>query len=423
MKRLYRISGGNFLTGIIDVDGSKNAALPIICASILMKDEVILHNIPDIKDIRDLLDILDFLNVRYSFKNKTLKADSSKIINKKIPSYLTDKFRASYYLLGTLINLFDCVEVGKMGGCKIGERPIDQHILGFKNLGFTFVETNDSYVLKRDNNKYNDVSFQINSLGASINVLLASLFLKREVSFYNISVEPEFIDLVEFLKTAGFIIDYDVDKKTLVVEPSVPKKKVSYQIMYDRLEAGSYAILGALIGKKLIIRNFSKYCLSFLLDTFDKMNVEYSFDGNNFLISASHDIKPIDLIVNPFPSFATDLQQIISILMLKADGISSIDDQLFPTRYLQLKTIGKNKINYAINEKIIIFGNKYFYPGFYVGTDLRGSMALLIYCLVAPGVSYFDPKNHLDRGYANWFEKLLNVGANISKEDIYEKDV
>lgn len=417
MRKIYKIEGNNVLTGTIHVSGSKNAALPIICAAILVKGEVILHNVPDISDIRDLLAILKYLNVYVEYNKEKLVINSSSIKNKKIPTRLTNKFRASYYLLGTLINLFDEVEVGKTGGCQIGKRPIDQHILGFESLGYAFVENKHSYILKKGDNFNNEVSFKINSLGASINVVLSSLCKKEEVHFYNISVEPEFIDFIEFLKTCGFVIDFEINNKSLVIEPSSIRNQVSYHIMYDRMEAGSYAVLGALVGKNLLIKNFDSYYLHFLLETFDKMNIKYSLENNNLLISAAKNINPVDIEIDAFPNFTTDLQQIISILMLKANGISSIKDNLFPDRFSQLEEIGHQKANYQITDRIIIVGENEFYPGYYVGKDLRGSMALLIYCLVANGISYLDPKNHLDRGYCSFYEKLRSVGTLIEMEE------
>ena len=417
MRKIYKIEGNNVLTGTIHVSGSKNAALPIICAAILVKGEVILHNVPDISDIRDLLSILKYLNIYVEYNKGKLVINSSNIKNKKIPTKLTNKFRASYYLLGTLINLFDEVEIGKTGGCQIGKRPIDQHVLGFSSLGYNFVDNNCSYILKKGDNSNNEVSFKINSLGASINVVLSSLYRKEEIHFYNVSVEPEFIDFVEFLKVCGFVIDFDINNKSLIIEPSSIKSQVSYHIMYDRMEAGSYAILGALVGKDLRIKNFDSYYLHFLLETFDKMDIKYSLENGNLLISAAKNIKAIDIEIDAFPNFTTDLQQILSILMIKANGISSIKDNLFPDRFSQLEEIGHKKVNYHITDRIIIIGEKEFYPGYYIGKDLRGSMALLIYCLTANGTSYLDPKHHLERGYCSFYEKLVSVGACIEMEE------
>lgn len=417
MKTIYKIEGGNVLTGTIPISGSKNAALPIICGAVVLKRKVILHNIPDISDVRDLLKILEYLNVFIEFKNGTLIIDASKIINKKVPYSFTSKFRASYYLLGSLINIFDSVEIGKAGGCKIGVRPIDQHILGFEKLGYLFLETEKSYLLSKKKVHGSHICFQKNSLGASINVVLSSLLIGEEVYFSNISTEPEFIDFIEFLKVCGFSIYFDIENKTLILEPSLLKKNISYQVMFDRIEAGTYAILGAILGHELLIKNFDRYYLSFLLKTFQEMGVKYSLVGNDLLISKTDKIKYTDIEVDTFPSFATDLQQIISILMLKAEGLSSIKDNLFPSRFNQLEEIGHQKINYQITDRILIVGENQFHSGYYTGNDLRGSMALLIYCLGANGVSYLSAP-FLERGYDNFYEKLRAVGACIVKESI-----
>ncbi len=417
MKTIYKIEGGNALTGTISVNGSKNSSLPIICGAVVLKRKVILHNIPNISDVNDLLKILEYLNVFIEFKNGTLIIDASNIINKKIPSSFTKKFRASYYLLGSLINIFDSVEIGKAGGCKIGTRPIDQHILGFEKLGYLFLETEESYILSKKRVHGSHICFQKNSLGASINVLLSSLLVGEDVYLSNVSIEPEFIDFVEFLKVCGFGIDFDIENKYLVIEPSLLRKNISYQVMFDRIEAGSYAILGAVLGNNLIIKNFDRFYLSFLLETFQKMEIKYSLVGNDLLISSSNRIKACDIEIDVFPSFATDLQQIMSILMLKAEGLSSIKDNLFPNRFNQLEEIGFPKINYQVTDRILIVGGKEFCSGYYTGTDLRGSMALLIYCLGAKGVSYLDVP-FLERGYDDFYEKLKSVGANIVREII-----
>ena len=418
--KYYKINGGYYLSGDVYVSGSKNSALPVICASLIFKKKVCLYNIPNIKDVTVLLDILRNNGVYISFDNDCLIIDSSSIKSNIIKDCLCSKLRASYYLLGSLVNLFDCVEIAKQGGCNFGDRPIDIHKSVFEQLGYEFIEYEYGYKVAKINQTKRVIKFNKVSMGATINGILASLKENVMIRLKNVSFEPEIDDLIEFLNEVGYRIKR-VGKDIVVYSTRNIVEDISYKIMFDRIEAGSYAILSSLVGSNVTIHNFVASHNVSLLNVLDKMNVKYKCTDNSISIYKSNDIKSINIDVDVYPKFPTDLIQMLSILMINTDDISYFKDNIYHNRYSQLLELIDHGVVIDVSDNnVAVYGNKTFNNGVFYGKDLRGTMALIMYALNSGGESRVYGIEYLERGYCNVFDKLLSLGACI--EECYDEE-
>lgn len=419
MKR-YKINGGYYLSGDVFISGSKNASLPIICASVMLRREVELNNVPDISDVDVLIGMLRDYNVNVIRENDKLIIDSSNIQNVDECNINAKSFRASYYLLGSLINVFDEVSLYKQGGCKLGDRPIDLHSFAFSRLGLKLCEYNDKYKLVRCCKSRKIIRFKKISMGATINAIMAALSTEKKVIIKNVSLEPEVLDLVNFLNVCGYVIELH---KTYVVvhKERKIKESIKYEIMYDRIEAGSYAILSALVGNGVYIHNFNGEHLTALLSEFDKLGVFYHFSDEVLYVGKSKCIHPIRITADVYPKFPTDLIQMMTILSLVSGDISVFKDCIYPKRYAHLLELSKYGVDIDfVDDEVFVYGNSHFSPGVFVGNDLRGTMALLMYALNCDGESYVYGIEYLERGYSGVVNKLINIGACIEVENVEE---
>lgn len=417
MKR-YIIDGGNLLNGTIKIDGSKNATLALITSSLLCKSTVTLTNVPNISDVIDMLNILKELNVNYTYVNNTLKIDSSNIINKPLLGNEIRRIRASYYFMGTLISLFKEVQIVAPGGCKIGNRPIDYHLNGFKKLGIKIKENNDIFQLSYDILNNTTITLPSPSVGATINLILASVLSDNVVIIDNISCEPEVIQVIDFLVKSGGKIK-NIDERTIVIIGVRKLKPISFEVMNDRIEAGTYCILGALLGNNLTINGVDKNNLLSLLSLFNQINVSYKLLNNNITFYKSKLLNSIEVTTAPYPLFPTDLQQPLCVLASFLKGESIIYEDIYYDRKGHINEL--NKMGGEIlsfNNKIIIKGNKVLMGNNVVASDLRGGAALVIAALCAKGKSVISNIHYIERGYPDIINKLNKVGARIKEIDL-----
>lgn len=417
MKR-YIIEGNNLLSGTIKIDGSKNAALALIPASLLCKAKVILTNVPNISDVTDMLTILKELNVKYSYNNDALEIDSSNIVNKSLISENIRKIRASYYFMGTLISLFKKVEIIAPGGCKIGNRPIDYHLLGFKKMGITIKENNELFNLSYDILNNITISLPNPSVGATINLILASVISDNVIIIDNISCEPEVLQVIYFLNHAGAKIK-KIDDHTIVIIGVRRLKPITFKVMNDRIEMGTYCILGALLGNNLTIQGVDKDNILSLLSLFNHINVNYKLRDNNITFYKSKLLNSLEVSTAPFPLFPTDLQQPLCVLASHLQEESIIYENIYYDRKGHISELNKMGADIkSIKNKIIIQGSKSFIGTDVIASDLRGGAALVIAALCAKGISSIGNIHYIERGYPNIIEKLSNIGAKIKMEDL-----
>ncbi|CCZ85904.1 uDP-N-acetylglucosamine 1-carboxyvinyltransferase [Firmicutes bacterium CAG:631] len=413
----YRIEGNQKLEGKIFINGSKNAALAILVGAILSKNQVILHNTPNISDVRDLIEILKYIHCKVNYDGFTLMIDSSSIQYEDLRIDAIKKLRASYYFMGAFLSLFKKVQIYKPGGCNIGERPIDIHLNGFEKMNVQLLEKDKEVYLHTNHLKGNQIKLSFPSVGATINLVLAAIKAKGTTILRNVATEPEIIDFVQFLKSMGAKIDGE-GTKTIIVHHTDELHGCTYTIMPDRIEAGTYLIYGAAIAKKLCICNIIPRQVRSLISIFVEMGIKMDIRENEITIYDSFPLRPVRVVTGPFPSFPTDLQQILCPLLLKAEGESYIIDTIYHKRSSHIEQLKKMNANVKVVDNcMFISKSDQLISSSVECNDLRGGAGMLLACLMTPGVSILNHTEFIERGYQNVIECLTQVGAKIEREE------
>lgn len=413
MKQLI-INGQQELTGEIKISGAKNSVVALIPAAILSDEEVTLYNVPNISDTIALLDIIDLLNGKVEYKNEVMKIDTRNIENKVVPENLSKKLRASYYFMGALLAKFHYAEIYFPGGCNIGSRPIDFHINGFKKLGAEVTIEGNKYIFKADKLKGARIYLDFASVGATINIMLAAVKAEGTTYISNAAKEPEIVNIASLLNNMGAKIT-GAGTSEIKIEGVEKLGKGVIDVIPDRIEAGTYTIIGALLGKDLKISGIIEEHIDALLSKLKEMGVPLEVNDNSLTISKPDSFKPINVKTLVFPGFATDLGQPMSVLLTQADGMSIFEETIYENRMGHIKYLQKMGANIRVNDRTAIIVGKTPLKGEEVtATDLRAGAAMVIAGLIASGTTIVNEIDHILRGYENIVEKLSGVGAKIS---------
>ena len=405
---MLEIIGGSKIKGKVKISGSKNSSLPIICASLLTKGQVTLHNVPNISDVIDLLKILESLNVKVDFKNNLLKLDSSQIKSQTLNQDEVKKIRGSSYLLSVLLCLFKNVRMSFPGGCKLGDRNLDFHFNAFEKMGASVYLDDEINIDYKKLNGCN-INFKKMSVGATINTIILAGFCPSPVKIYRYSKEPEVLHLIDFLKLIGYRI-YLMNDYVLVSFHKPFKSKVEYKIKSDRIESYSYAFLGV-FSKKLILKNVIHDELLTLYDVLDNMNAKYKKKSKELIIYKSN-INGIDVVASNYPKFPTDAQPMLASILTCANGKSSIKDEIYKERFKYSEGLKAMGANLSLSNKLII--EKSSLTGAVVkGYDLRGCFSLLIAGAIAQGKTTILDGELAFRGYEDLVTKLTKIGVKI----------
>ena len=417
MQKLI-IKGKRELRGKISISGSKNATLPILAASILAK-HVKLKNIPLVKDIYTMVELLNFIGLDTKLvKNKnTLEiVNKEKNINTLAPYKLVKTMRAGVLVLGSLLAKYGKAKVSLPGGCAIGSRPVDLHLYALKKLGAK-IKIKNGYIFAETKKglKGTSIKFPIISVGATENALIASFLAKGKTTLKNCAIEPEVKDLILFLKKLGGKIS--VKGRTIFIEESEIKKKlINHEIIFDRIETGTYMIASALIGKKIRINRINPNIVKSEINILKKMGVKIKKNISSIIIQKNIKLKKTNVITKPYPGFPTDLQAQLMVLMTQAKGISKISENIFENRFMhvpELKRMGaKIKI---INKTALIEGPSKLMGAEVMATDLRASVSLVLAGLIAENRTIVNRIYHLDRGYEFLESKLKKCKAEIKR--------
>ncbi len=413
------ISGGNPLVGKIPISGAKNAALPIMAATLLTNSKLELNNIPELSDINSMIRLLQSLNSKIQVKSGkiTIKSHKPKHF---IASYdLVRKMRASFLVLGPLLSRYGEAKVSLPGGCAIGARPIDIHLKGFENMGVNFV-IKDGYVIGKVKKhlKGAKICLPCKSVGATENLLMAATLAEGKTIIVNAAQEPEIVDLGKCLKLMGAKIRGLGTSKITI---NGVKKMIgcNYKIMPDRIEAGTYllAVLGC--SGRVELQNLSNEVIQNLLNTFAQFkDLDLERKSNTCLIvNFSKKIyEGINIKTQPFPGFPTDLQAQLSAVMTRAKGLSIIEESIFENRFMHVAELQRMGANILIEgSKVIIKGKKKIFGAQLMATDLRASSSLIIAGLMAEGKTTINRVYHLDRGYEKIEKKLSKCNVNIKR--------
>ena len=410
-----KVEGGRKLSGTISVSGAKNSVVALIPAAILCDETVTINNVPDITDVDDLENILIHLNAKISRYPGVVEINSTDIINTEITESLSKKLRASYYFMGALLGKFGKVDMYFPGGCSIGARPINLHLKGFELLGAKITEEDNHFIIEADKLKGNNIYLDFPSVGATINIMLAAVKAKGKTIIDNAAEEPEIVNIATFLNNMGAKIK-GAGTSTITITGVKYLHSCFHEVIPDRIEAGTYLIIGALLGEHLKIDNMIPNHLEALIAKLNEAGVEMEVGIDNIIVNASDNYRPIEIKTLVYPGFATDLQQIMATFLTQCNGKSTIEETIYENRFQNLKELKKMGAKVKIrkdNRKASIKGKTKLVGTDIVATDLRGGASLLVAALIAEGVTTIDNISYILRGYDEITKKLTSVGAKI----------
>jgi len=415
MQKL-EVFGSSKLKGSINISGSKNASLPILAATLLSNKKVYLKNLPKVKDIETMINLLQSLGSITKFKNKELIVNNFKQ-NKKFASYsLVKTMRAGILVLGPLLAKFGNAKVSLPGGCAIGTRPVDIHLKSLSKLGVRY-KIFQGYVHATAPKGLigSKVRFSKISVGATENLIIAASLAKGTTTLNNCAIEPEIKDLVNFLKKLGCNIKWTA-KRSLKIIGVQKVKEITYSIMFDRIEAGTYLIAAAATEGNLKIKNIVTSIIKTEINILKKIGAKMIVKKNEIQIIGNRNIKGINIKTAPYPGFPTDLQAQLMVLLCKADRKSLIKEDIFENRFMHVSELNRMGAQISIRgNKALVPGKIRFAPAELMATDLRASVSLILAALSAKGKSIINRIYHLDRGYENLEKKLKKVGAKIKR--------
>ena len=416
----FVIKGPSKVKGTVNISGSKNASLPILAASIIFDESVEINNLPKVKDIDTMIALLQSLGSKIIFsKDKR----SVKIINKKkmktFASYsIVKKMRGSFLVLGPLISKFHNSKCSLPGGCNLGARPVNYHLQALKKLGMTY-HLKDGYILAKSKGRLKGarINFPKISVGATENAILASVLASGKTILKNCAIEPEIKhDLTNFLNKAGAKVTW-IGKRTVEIIGVKSLKKISYTVMGDRIECGTFCVVSTISQGNLKIKGFDAKLIKTELNLLKRVGAKIKTYKNLISIIGPKKIKNIKLIeTKEYNGFPTDLQAQFMSLLCKANGKSVISESIFENRFMHVAELRRLGAKITIkNNKANIFGNTNFQGAELMSSDLRASVALVLASIVANGTSVINRIYHLDRGYESIEKKLSKIGVNIKR--------
>ncbi len=409
----FIIQGGKRLEGEVKISGSKNAALPIIAATLLNGGKTTLYNVPDIEDVHTMFEIIKEIGGKVVKKNNKIIIDTSKIHTYEIPDNLMRQMRSSVILAGALIGKYHQARFSCPGGCDIGARPIDLHLKGFEKLGINIKEEFGEIVCCAEKIIGTQIHLDFPSVGATENIILAACLGEGTTIITNAAKEPEIEDLVKYLNKMGAKIK---GAGTDRVEITGVRRlvEISYNIMPDRIEAGTYLVAGAITGGNIKLTNVCPAHIEPILNKLEEANCKLIIEKNTIQIEAPKRIKAVDIKTMPYPGFPTDMQSIFGALLTTAKGTSIITENIFESRYKYVQELSRMGAKIKVEGRsAIIKGTKRIQGAKVVATDLRGGAALVLEALVAKGVTEIDNIHYILRGYEKIEEKLKKIGAKI----------
>ena len=420
----FIICGGEPLNGDVAISGMKNSALPILFGTILTKDICTISNLPDISDVKDSLAILKSIGASVRFiSTDTVIIDTRAVTPKSPPLELVSKIRASYYLLGSMLGKFNHAQVGQPGGCDFGNgRPIDQHIKGFELLGAKVsYESNAAITLNAPNGlKGNSVYFDIASVGSTINIMYAAVFADGVTVIENAAREPHIVDTACFLNACGANI-MGAGTTTIRIKGVKALKGCNYSIAPDMIEAGTFMIAGAITKGRVCVKNIVPKHMDAVTAKLIEANVPIEIGDSYITVNPASNLRSVSIKTNPYPGLPTDMQPQFSALMTVAQGMCTVSDSIYSTRFKYISDLKKMGANIEYDEKdshLHIIGVPELNGATVKAPDLRAGAALILAGLAAKGITTVTNIELVERGYDHIIEKLRALGANITREKI-----
>ena len=409
----YIIEGGKRLEGTVTISGSKNASLPIIAGTILSGKQTKLYNVPNIHDTQITLKILRLLGCKVKKNHDKIEIDTKQMNKKEIPEDMMRQMRSTVIMAGAIIGRFKEATFSYPGGCEIGARPIDLHLAAFKKLGINIEEKGGFIHCSCDKIIGTEIDLDFPSVGATENIILATVLAEGVTTINNAAMEPEIEDLAKFLNKMGAKIE-GAGTNFIKITGVKSLKEVGYKVMPDRIEAGTYLCMVAATGGKAKLLNAKPEHITPIIHKLEECGCKIEASEREIYIEAPKRLKAIDIKTMPYPGFPTDMQSIFGALLSTAKGTSIITENIFENRYKYIQELNRmgTKINVE-GRTAIIKGTKRIQGTNVVASDLRGGAALIMEALVARGVTQIENVHYILRGYENIEGKLKELGAKI----------
>ncbi|ATY57589.1 UDP-N-acetylglucosamine 1-carboxyvinyltransferase [Staphylococcus argenteus] len=417
-QEVIKIRGGRTLNGEVNISGAKNSAVAIIPATLLAQGHVKLEGLPQISDVKTLVSLLEDLNIKATLEGTELEVDTTEIKNAVLPNNKVESLRASYYMMGAMLGRFKKCVIGLPGGCPLGPRPIDQHIKGFKALGAEIDESSaTSMKIEAKELKGAHIFLDMVSVGATINIMLAAVYATGQTVIENAAKEPEVVDVANFLTSMGANIK-GAGTSTIKITGVEKLHGSEYQVIPDRIEAGTYMCIAAACGENIILNNIVPKHVETLTAKFSELGVNVDVQDERLRINNNAPYQFVDIKTLVYPGFATDLQQPITPLLFMANGPSFVTDTIYPERFKHVEELKRMGANIEVDEGTATIKPSTLHGAEVYASDLRAGACLIIAGLIAEGVTTIYNVKHIYRGYTDIVEHLKALGADIWTETV-----
>lgn len=420
------VRGGNRLSGTVQVEGAKNAVLPVIAATLLASDGIsVIRDVPTLSDVYTINEVLRYLNAEVSFENNEVTVNASKELRVEAPFEYVRKMRASVLVMGSLLARNGRARVALPGGCAIGSRPIDQHLKGFEAMGASVKVGNGFIEAEAEGGRLQGAKIYLDfpSVGATENIMMAATLAKGTTILENVAKEPEIVDLANFLNKMGAKVR-GAGTGTIRIEGVDALYGVEHHIIPDRIEAGTFMVAAAITGGNVLIKGAVPEHSTSLIAKMEEMGVTFIEEPEGIRVVGPEKLKAVDIKTMPHPGFPTDMQSQMMALLLHANGTSVITETVFENRFMHVEEFRRMNAEIKIEGRSVIMSGPSDLQGAEVAaTDLRAAAALILSGLVADGVTRVTELKHLDRGYVNFHHKLASLGADIERIAEQEESV
>ncbi|WEG13118.1 UDP-N-acetylglucosamine 1-carboxyvinyltransferase [Pullulanibacillus sp. KACC 23026] len=421
MEKIF-VRGGKRLSGTVRIDGAKNAVLPVIAATILAsRGTSRIENVPALADVYTINEVLRHLGAEVEFEGSSITINAQGSLESEAPFEYVRKMRASFFIMGPLLARVGHAKIALPGGCAIGQRPIDQHLKGFEAMGAT-VQMGNGYIEAKVPQGLQGANIYLDfpSVGATENIMMAAVLAKGETIINNAAQEPEIECLANYLIAMGGKIK-GAGTSTIRIQGVRLLKGVSFEVIPDRIEAGTYMIAAAITGGNVLVENAIADHLRPLIAKLEEMGVEIQQELTGIRVIGPDILKPVDIKTLPHPGFPTDLQSQMMALLLKAKGTSIITETVFENRFMHVEEFRRMSADIKIESRSAIINGPCRLQGAEVAaTDLRAGAALVLAGLAADGTTRVTDLHHIDRGYVDLTGKLQSLGASIERLSVKE---
>ncbi|GBC92317.1 UDP-N-acetylglucosamine 1-carboxyvinyltransferase 2 [bacterium HR15] len=416
----YKIIGGIPLRGSVEISGSKNAALALMAGALLIEGEVVLHNVPQIEDVSTMIALLEGLGVQHERQGSTLRLYTRELTSAEPDPKLVNRMRASFYIFGPLLTRLGYAYMPHPGGCQIGSRPVNFHLNGLRALGAEIREEETLYIARANGLRGARIYLDMPSAGATQQLMTAAVYAQGLTIIENAAIEPEVVNLANFLNAAGARIE-GAGTSTLYIEGVQQLRPfIEYTVIPDRLEAGTFAIAGAITRGEVVIERVIPEHLHALLAKLSESGVQVQETETALTVRASDPLRAVDIRTLPYPGFPTDLQQPMCAYLALAQGASVVHETIYENRVQHVPELQRMGADIMVEGRTILIRGVPRLRGARVkATDLRGGAALVLAALAAEGVSYVEEVYHIDRGYERLDHKLHGLGAQIERTHPY----